>query len=217
MIYKVINRLVHSVFYLVLFAPFGAVNAYSTFLTETTNNNWSQPQNFAEVVIQELTGGDIQFTISLCGDPASSACGPDPQGNLQNIEIFGFNITGNPDSVDLLPGDFILPSIDWTVDIAPPVTNLNGFGGFDVGVKWSGQGAAGLDPLTFIISKAGDSIASYATDLTNRGALYAVKIASTGPGAFIGGGTVVPVPAALILFGSGLLGLIGIARSKKVA
>jgi hypothetical protein len=215
MINKIINRFIRSALYLMILAPFGAVNAYSTFLTETNNNNWSQPQNFAEVVIQELTGGDIQFTISLCADPGASSCGPDPQGTLQNIEIFGFNITGSPNSVALLPEDFILPSIDWTVDIAPPVTNLNGFGGFDVGVRWSGHGAAGLDPLTFIISKAGDSIASYATDLSDKGFLFGAKIASTGPGAFIGGGTAVPVPAAFLLFGSGLLVLTGLARRKN--
>jgi hypothetical protein len=34
---------------------------------------------------------------------------------------------------------------------------------------------------------------------------------------FFGGSTVVPVPAAVWLFGSGLLGLIGIARRKKAA
>ena len=33
--------------------------------------------------------------------------------------------------------------------------------------------------------------------------------------AWVGGGTVVPVPAAVWLFGSGLLGLVGIARRKK--
>ena len=34
---------------------------------------------------------------------------------------------------------------------------------------------------------------------------------------WVGGGTVVPVPAAVWLFGSGLLGLIGVARRKKAA
>jgi hypothetical protein len=32
---------------------------------------------------------------------------------------------------------------------------------------------------------------------------------------FLNAGTVVPIPAAIWLFGSGLLGLIGIARRKK--
>lgn len=199
-----------------------AANAYSTFLNITNNQNWAQPQNFALVTIDELSNGDIEFTIDLCGDSSSSACSPDPQNNPQNIEQFGFNITGDPNSVDLALGDFILPSTDWTVDFAPPPITLDGFGAFDVAVQWSGSGPAGLDPLTFIISKEGDSIASYATDGStggqpNAGSLFAAKIASTGPGAFIGGGSPVPVPAAVWLFGSGLFGLVGVARRKKAA
>ncbi|MGI9320139.1 MAG: VPLPA-CTERM sorting domain-containing protein [Thiogranum sp.] len=45
--------------------------------------------------------------------------------------------------------------------------------------------------------------------------MFAAKISSRGPGAFIGGGTPVPLPAAVWLFGSGLLGLFGIARRRR--
>lgn len=75
-----------------------------------------------------------------------------------------------------------------------------------------------------VISDLGSS-ASFFADLTGGGRIEGAFIISSGTiaGSFTGtnllakAGPVVPVPAAVWLFGSGLLGLVGVARRKKTA
>lgn len=205
-----------------LLAPMGAANAYSTFLTISTNQSWTQGQNFAEVSIDaiDVGGGDFdyKFTVDLCGDPTSDACG-------QQIEQFGFNFSG----VSLSASNFDFSSNtagpgsgSWTTNFS---ANMNGFGNFDVAVEMPTGGGGGppqgVDPLMFVITGVtGDSIATYATvgstgGQPNAGSLFSAKVSSTGPGAFVGGGTPVPVPAAIWLFGAGLLGMVGVARRSR--
>jgi len=199
----------------------GTAHAYSTFLNITNNQNWTQPQDFALVTIDSIDVGggefDFMFTVDLCGDVTSSPCVGE-----QQIEQFGFNFSG----VTLTASNFDFSSntagpgdANWSTNFS---ANMDGFGTFDVAVeKPAGSAAAGVDPLMFLITGVtGDSIATYATDGStggqpNSGSLFSAKVSSTGPGAFIGGGSPVPVPAAVWLFGSGLLGLIGLARRKK--
>lgn len=218
---KMINKIIKmSILPVGLMLSTGSAHAaYTTFLNITNNQNWAQPQDFALVTIDSIDVGggdfDFMFTVDLCGDGTSSACG-------QQIEQFGFNFS----AVTLADTNF-----DFSMNTAGPGTanwstnfsaTMDGFGGFDVAVEMpTGSGAAGVDPLMFLITGVtGDSIATYATDGStggqpNAGSLFAAKVSSTGPGAFIGGGSPVPVPAAVWLFGSGLLGLVGIARRKK--
>lgn len=197
----------------------GVTHAYSTFLTVTNNQNWTQGQNFAEVTIDgiDVGGGDFDymFTVNLCGDPTAITC-----TGGQQIEQFGFNLFG---SVALnATTNFVLPTTgtgantDWFANVGGGGNTMDGFGTFDVTVNMGGGGGAiGEQPLIFTITGvAGDSIATYATALSSQNDLFSAKVSSTGPGAFIGGGSPVPVPAAVWLFGSGLLGLLGIARKK---
>lgn len=179
--------------------------AYTTNLNISNNNNFTSPP-FATVTIDQLIGGDIQFTVNLVGTDTSG----------QNIEVFGFNIS---DGTSLTVDNFLLPT-NWGVAVAPPPNTLDGFGAFDVAVQMNGS--QGLDPLMFTISAAGDSIATYAFAGSTgsqpySGSLFAARISSTGPGAFIGGGSPVPVPPAVWLFGSGLMGLGIISRRRKAA
>jgi hypothetical protein len=83
-------------------------------------------------------------------------------------------------------------------------------------VMWDISGIPGLTALDFNFLGAPGPGAS------NPGPFLSVaKFQSTGPDQggsdWVGAGPVVPVPAAVWLFASGLLGLIGIARKKKVA
>jgi hypothetical protein len=197
------NKILHALLGMLMFGGVTQAQAYTTTLDLSNNNNFNNPP-FATVTIDELLSGDIQFTIDLVGADTSG----------QNIEQFGFNIFG---STSLTADNFILPT-NWSAAIAPPPNTMAVFGAFDIAVQMTGS--QGLDPLTFTISATGDSIATYATAVStggqpNAGSLFAAKISSTGPGAFIGGGSPVPLPTAVWLFGSGLLGLVSIARRKK--
>ena len=110
---------------------------------------------------------------------------------------------------------------------------MDGFGKFEnvlIGKKWDRQ-----DPLTFsIVGIDGDSIYSYAASHgKSDGVLFSAYAGGLErnkhgkwrdddchrctKGAYFGGGepAPVPLPAAAWLFGSGLLGLIGVARRKR--
>jgi hypothetical protein len=113
-------------------------------------------------------------------------------------------------------------------------TNADGFGSFDFAVKLFGD--INLNPnivspseteiLTFALTCAGGATCDM-TDFvdTNVNDFLAAAKFVNGPDQNPGGevpdpdsafgGTVVPVPAAVWLFGSGLLGLVGVARRKK--
>jgi PEP-CTERM motif len=190
---------------MLLFGGLTQAQAYTTTLDLSNNNNFNNPP-FATVTIDELLSGDIQFTIDLVGADTSG----------QNIELFGFNIFGD---TSLTAENIILPA-NWSAAIEPSPNTMAVFGAFDIAVKMTGS--QGFDPLTFTISTTGDSIATYATSVStggqpNAGSLFAAKISSTGPGAFIGGGSPVPLPATVWLFGSGILGLFVYARREILA
>ena len=181
-----------------------------TTLNFTNNNNWDNPGVFATVKIEDgdeigVDAGDIKFTISLLNQPLDE--------NFK-IEQFGFAGTGLDLSTAVF--DFTGMTPTWAYDGS---ANMSVFGTYQDSVKWSGMGSGGDEPLIFTIDITGDTISSYITTPSTGGqprvpSLFAIKVSSQGPGAFIGE-SVIPVPAAVWLFGSGLLGLVGIARRKK--
>lgn len=206
-----------STFVLALLAPFGAAHAYSSFLTISNNQNWTQGQNFAEVTIDAIDVGggdfDFKFTVDLC-----AAC--DAAG--QQIEQFGFNFLGvslTGANFDFTPNTAGPGAASWTPNLS---AGMDGFGTFDVAVEMpTGTGAQGVDPLMFLITGvSGDSIATYVSEGStggqpNAGSLFAAKVASTAPGAFIGGGAPVPIPPAVALFASGVFALGLVRRCNK--
>lgn len=169
--------------------------------------------NYAQVTISD-SGDDILFSVQLLTSAFSVS--PDANFGLQN---FSFNVN------DLLTvGPANISTVDpstWTIS-----TNTNaggGFGKFDF--QLSGTGSDRTDLLTFSITGvSGDTINDYAigSDLNpSSGEFFAAHIAgfdgknSITGAQFAGSTAVVPVPAAVWLFGSGLLGLAGIARRRK--
>ena len=83
------------------------------------------------------------------------------------------------------------------------------------------NGAPGqqIDPLTFTVLNALEAdlvgLSSGGTDAYFAADVICVKGSCNGATGAIGVTTVVPVPAAVWLFGSGLIGLAGVARRKK--
>jgi hypothetical protein len=163
------------------------------------------------VTIADGIGGSIVFTIAT--SPGAFA-----EGINFGVQSFGFNLAVG--ATPLSAANFLLPA-GWTVASSK---KQNGFGRFDWVV--SGSGGSRLDPLVFsILGIADDTPASY-FDLSGAPAsegqvAFAAHVAGfvppsgSGPtSAYFGGSTPVPLPAAAWLLGSGLIGLLGMARAR---
>ena len=210
-----------------------AANTITYNLTADPNLvNWGG-STVAQVTLTDVTGG-VEFTVE--GLVAGSRISGFGFNFLNSTAPSGF-------SIPLYPATGGLPQ-NW-VSVVNIYTGggtgnggFNGFGKFDVDVHDGGQ-ANWQDPLVFTVVDPGyglnvGTIASY-QDLSSDGssffAAHVTNLDSSGVGScsaaangvsctavtgFAGLGTVVPVPAAVWLFGSGLLGLVGVARRKAV-
>lgn len=160
--------------------------------------------NYLQVSIDdEGDAGEVNFTV----DVFESVLTP---GSNFGIQLFGFN------GPDLSGATLELPS-GWSYVGSQ---NISEFGVFLNVI--SGNGGSRQDPLAFLIGGVGnDTIASYAA--SNAGGEFFVahvadfsNFGATTSAFFAGSSTApVPLPAAVWLFGSGLLGLIGFARLKN--
>jgi hypothetical protein len=172
-------------------ALFGAsaVNA-STYYLE--NNNLSQPGSLASVTLTN-NGNDVDITVTAIA-PSLQLAG------------FGFNLLNNPISISC-------NSLPQNYSCNVGTFQYNGGGNF----------TDQADPANFSVD---NRFSEFSFTLLNHneddfvananGNLFATHVyLDDGSTGFAHGGTV-PVPAALWLFGSGLLGLIGISRRKKV-
>lgn len=198
-----------------------AATSYSTLLNISNNQNWTDPA-WGEVTIEEddaMGLGGLKFTVNLCDDesPQCSSGHSDDYGSGQNtIEQFGFNYAG------ALTMDADTPS-NGNVRGAPQgwelhtTETMDGFGSFLYALS-KGSKADTVEPLIFWIVADGDGIADYASigstgGQPRAGSLFSVKVAADGPGAFIGGGTEVPLPGTLGLLGVGIAAL-GVIRKR---
>ena len=201
-----------------------------------TNNIPNDGTTYATVTIDDMvSSGVINFTVAL------SSYWDDKIDSGFGIQSFGFNLGGA--ATGLMASDITatLPS-NWGIGFNE---NQDGLGNFDVTIGKTGNGQPNRqDPLLFSIDLGGDSISDYVYDSiagANGSFLFAVHIAgfldqnpldpvvdgtcgtldANNPdcnlltSVWVGSNTVVPVPAAVWLFGSGLIGLIGVARRKK--
>ncbi len=152
--------------------------------------------------------GDINFTVETLAPLSSLAVnkfGIDQFGFNTDITLISSNITNAPSNWSLLGSG-----------------NMDGFGGFSFREDTNGANNR-IDPLTFSITGiTGDTFADYVGSSSgNAGegnALFAAHVAGFDDGNGNTSGffaAPVPVPAAVWLFGSGLLGLAGVARRKK--
>lgn len=187
-----------------------------SYFLDQSNENLLLPDgtNYLKVTISDSISspGDIEFLVETLS-PLSSI-----EDTNFGIQSFGFNSTQTLTGTNIVG----LPS-GWGTSLN---TNQDGFGNFDF--VESGTGSNRADPLGFRITGIlGDTVSDYAVlSSGNAGegnvffAAHVTGFMDVDPGAgtitsaYFGGSTPVPVPAAVWLFGSGLLVLIGIARKK---
>jgi hypothetical protein len=171
-------------------------------------------QTLARVTLTDHLSGGVDFEVeALITGTKVAQFGFNFMSNTVPV---GFSITGLPSA--------------WVYDVAiDSQEGFNGFGKFDVDVH-DGGSAGRLSPLTFSVSTG--SVADYVA-LSSGGSepslfsIHVTDLDASGSGfcdgsgcdvitGYAGGGTLVPVPAAVWLFGSGLLGLVGIGRRRKI-
>ncbi len=161
-----------------------------------------------------LAAGDIGFEVVVNTGEFTGVPAPGT-GNF-GMDKFFFNYDNNL-TVDASVNISDIDPTTWGV-----TTNKNAggsFGFFDFQVK--GNGNSRTEILSFSITGvSGDSIGSYAIGYEGVGdAYFAAHVGGFDDGNGVSSAifaTVVPVPAAAWLFGSGLLGLVGVARRKRV-
>jgi hypothetical protein len=172
-------------------ALFGAVAANaSTYYLE--NNNLSLAGDLASVTLTD-NGSDVNITVTSIS-PSLQVAG------------LGFNLNGNPAtmSCNSLPANYSCNVGSFQYDGSGNYTDQADPSNFGNANRFS----------SFSFTLLGYNEADFVTN--SNGNLFATHVyLDTGDTGFAFGGQVVPVPAAVWLFGSGLLGLIGLARRKK--
>ena len=167
--------------------------------------------NYAQVTISDSTTtiGDIDFSVEVLASAFTV------RGSNFGMQNFSFNY--DP-SLSIDASNIIETSLlAWTVS-----EGANAGGGFGkFGFQLSGNGSSRTELLNFSITGvADDTINSYAMGSTLKPTeieFFAAHIAGfdTADGetsAQFVGSSPVPVPAAVWLFGSGLIGLVGVVR-----
>ena len=172
------------------------------------SNKLPDGANYLSVKLTENGSGGVDFlvqTLDALNDIA---------GHHFGIQKFGFNFTSN--TLYEITG---LPDY-WKVK---KDKKMDGFGRYDI--RLQGKGKARTDSLSFTVGGVG---------LGDFDSFFAAHVAGfkwcpdigdkkqnwcSGKGcvssAYFGGGTPVPIPPAVWLFSSGLLGLIGVARRRR--
>jgi hypothetical protein len=196
-----------------------AANAASVsyFLDQSNLSALADGTNYLKVTISDGIGGLIDFKVETLAPLNSIA-----DSNF-GIQDFTFNTTLANPSLDSV---IVNLPLGWTGDAtSPPLKQADGFGKFEFDV--SNGGSNRLSTLTFSVNVASDSINDYyelSSGTAGEGNVQFAAlvggftnqctIAHPCTGAHFGGGTPVPVPPAIWLFGSGLLGMAVVARRK---
>ena len=189
-----------------------------------TNNVGLAQTNYLQVTISDgLVVGDIDFSVQTL--PAFDALNP---GNNFGMQSFSLNFDRAALSIGAANITNLSPNA-WSFSLTE--SNVSQYGRFDINA--TGNGSTRTDLLSFTISGvAGDSINSYASTYSdipgnsgNPPQLFAAHVAgfdSNGAasggvtsGYFAGSSLAVPVPAAVWLFGGGLIALAGLLNRKK--
>lgn len=170
---------------------------------------YSNPEPYIKVDISQPTAQQIQFTVT----PEQSVI---PNALLMG---FGFNTTGT--SIALSQISFTSGEPGWTVAGSG---QDDGFGNFQYNLSGTANKYR-LSALTFDINltqsqvSGGVSASDFVQNSTKNTAEPAVPFVAhvanlNGNTGYFGGPAPVPVPPAVWLFGSGLVGLVGIARRR---
>ena len=220
---------------LLLMSQLASANTVSYILDVTNIDPLSSGTPYLYVTIDdEGATGAINFTVETVYDF--------DEGNNFGIQSFGFNNTDG-EGIDLTTGNLQLPTNwDFVAD-----ANQNGFGNFEFTVRNTGSDRMDplMFSITGITGDTIASYTGPSTgDAEHGNAWFAAHVADFGTGEGVGGCSpigvdgcdeirsgwfgggdgfggppagVIPVPAAVWLFGSGLLGLVGVARRSRKA
>jgi len=168
--------------------------------------------NYLQVTVSDGAAGDIDFSVAVLSDAFDTA-GTSNFG----MQTFSFNYDA---SLSISAANIVnVDPSSW--NIVEDKNAGGGFGKFEFQLK--GNGSTRTELLTFSISGvSGDTVYDYALGATATSEFFAAHVAgfNTTNGvtsAQFAGSTpaVVPVPAAVWLFGSGLLALSGVARRRR--
>lgn len=195
----------------------GSVSASAASVSYFLDQSNAMPDgvNYLQVTVSDSTTtvGDIDFKVDVL-----TGNFPAPGSNF-GMQTFSFNY--DPAALTVTTANIIdIDPSTWT--ISQDQNAGGGFGKFEF--QFSGTGSTRTELLTFSITGVnGDSPASYAIDSKLKPAaveFFAAHVAGFDNGngvtsAQFAGSTPVPVPAALWLFGSGLLGLVGVVRRRR--
>lgn len=135
---------------------------------------------------------------------------------VPNIPIGGGTVTTGEGIFDLLTSNS-MPGWGLALDFDMVSITFVASGGFDIAILGAGLATIGEQDLPFGL-QIGDPVTfsfSSTNFSTTNDDTYLTSFTSAGGGTVTG--YLVPVPAAVWLFGSGLLGLVVIARRKKEA
>lgn len=193
--------------FLISFQVHAATISY--FLDQSNITALPDGSNYLKVTISDSTtvAGNIDFKIETLAPLTSIATGG------FGIDQFGFNTTQT-----VTGGNFVLPS-NWSFI---GQGNMDGFGKFELRTDTNGS-ANRVPTLNFSITGiTGDTLLDYVMLSTGNAGqgneFFAAHVAGFNAdgvtSAYFAGSTPVPLPAAMWLFGSGVLIFLGVMRHK---
>ena len=154
--------------------------------------------NTTLIAVGSLVGVDVYAVLDLgeqIGAFDITVGWSEPQLSYDSV-VFDVHLDGPDNSIqDVVPGAGTANIAEVSLDVLSNQTGLTEFRLFQLSLI---GGAPGVSPLDFSAVLLSDALGD------------ALPVTTVGNSI-----TVVPVPAAVWLFGSGLLGLVGIARRKK--
>lgn len=167
------------------------------------SNGFLSPTPFGNVIIED-SGADILFTVNIF-----SSAYPAQTGNF-GMDKFLFNF--DPQTLNVASANIQDINPTWSISTTQQGSNLGSFE-----FLLAGTGNSRTERLTFKIENViGDDISSYAV-VGNGGHRFAAHVSgSSGSNTWISDApSPVPVPAAVWMFGSGLVALLGVRRRRK--